>query len=334
MNERRPALLEALVSLYEHRRTDGADPRAADALGRGMVALVGAGPGDPDLVTRRAADRLRAADVVFFDGLVAPPILSLAPHARHVSVARRAGQKALAQDDVAAMMIEAALDGQRVVRLKSGDPFVFARGGEEVEALARAGVPFEIVPGITSALAAPALARIPVTHRGIASAFVVISGHARAAYEPVLASVAPGAATVVVLMGMAERAGIGGCLVAAGWPDETPVAIVTSASRPDEHVWVGTIARLAEPDPLGLPDGPSVIVVGDVVRAARAEMAAGEEPATRSNANGRRARGAAADAIAAHDPRAGEPVRRTGAAGASGDETTAGVLEVQGHQRS
>src|SRR5262245_8720779 len=164
---------------------------------RGFVSLVGAGPGDPELLTRRAIDRLEHADVVFHDALVDPAVRALAPRARHVFVGKRAGRAASQQEFIHRLMTRAALRGLRVVRLKGGDPFVFGRGGEEALALARAGVPFELVPGVTSAVAAAELAGIPVTHRGIASAFVVVAGHSDAAWRPVLDSLAPQALTIV-----------------------------------------------------------------------------------------------------------------------------------------
>jgi uroporphyrin-III C-methyltransferase/precorrin-2 dehydrogenase/sirohydrochlorin ferrochelatase len=232
------------------------------------VSLVGAGPGDPDLLTWRAIERLKAADVVFYDGLVPPALLRLAARAEHVTVARRAGAKTLTQEDVNRRLIDGARRGQRVVRLKSGDPFVFGRGGEEALALAAAGVPFEVVPGLSSAIAAPALAGIPVTHRGLSAALVVVSGHAAAAYAGLLTSIAPGSATIVVLMGLAERGGIRRCLAAAGWPSETPAAIVRHASRPDQHVWLGTLETLDdghEPADASGDEAPGVIVIGQVV---------------------------------------------------------------------
>jgi len=169
---------------------------------RGFVSLVGAGPGDPDLLTIRAVDRLRTADLVLYDALVDRAALRHAPQARWAYVGKRAGRHSIEQETIEKVMIRRALRGERVVRLKSGDPLVFGRGGEEALALAAAGVPCEIVPGVSAAVAAPALAGIPVTHRGLASAFVVVSGHAEEAYHPVLESLAPGSATLVILMGM------------------------------------------------------------------------------------------------------------------------------------
>jgi uroporphyrin-III C-methyltransferase/precorrin-2 dehydrogenase/sirohydrochlorin ferrochelatase len=235
---------------------------------RGIVSLVGAGPGDPALLTTRAIERLKAADLVLYDGLVPRAIVNLAPHAERESVARRAGTKRLTQADVSARMIAAARQGQRVVRLKSGDPFVFARGGEELAALAKAGITAEVVPGVSSALAAPALAGIPMTHRGVSSAFIVLSGHAPERYEPLLGALPAGGATIVVLMGLARRRAIGRCLMAAGWPANTPVAIVMRASQPSQHVWTGTLARLGVKDGFNRRHRPGVMVIGEVVREA------------------------------------------------------------------
>src|SRR5947208_846871 len=143
----------------------------------GHVSIVGAGPGDPALLTRKAVARLRAADLVLYDALVDPRVLRLARRAQKFFVGKRAGRHAITQQAIHAVMIRAARRGRRVVRLKGGDPFVFGRGGEEALALGAAGVPFEIIPGVSSALAAPALAGIPLTHRGTASAFLVVTGH-------------------------------------------------------------------------------------------------------------------------------------------------------------
>src|SRR3954469_13153088 len=148
----------------------------------GYVSLVGAGPGDPSLLTRKAGARLRAADLVLYDALVDIQVLKFARRAQKFFVGKRAGRHALSQQAIQAVMIRAARRGRRVVRLKGGDPFVFGRGGEEALALHAAGVSFDIVPGVTSAVAAPALAGIPVTHRGIASGLLVVSGHDEQAF--------------------------------------------------------------------------------------------------------------------------------------------------------
>src|SRR5689334_22820862 len=143
----------------------------------GHVSLVGAGPGDPELLTRKALYRLRRADLVLYDALVDERVVALARRAQRFFVGKRAGRHALSQQEIHAVMIRGAKRGRRVVRLKGGDPLVFGRGGEEAQALQLAGVPFEIVPGVTSAIAAPSAAGIPVTHRGVSAAFLVVSGH-------------------------------------------------------------------------------------------------------------------------------------------------------------
>jgi uroporphyrin-III C-methyltransferase/precorrin-2 dehydrogenase/sirohydrochlorin ferrochelatase len=161
-------------------------------------------------------------------------------------------------------MIRAARQGKRVVRLKGGDPFVFGRGAEEAMALATAGVPFEVVPGISSAIAAPALAGIPVTHRGSASGFLVLSGHAIDGFESGLEGIQPNTVSVVVLMGIGSRGEVASKMVARGWDAATPAAIVCGASTRDEWIWTGTLSKLGANEP---PAGiAGVLVVGEVVR--------------------------------------------------------------------
>jgi uroporphyrin-III C-methyltransferase/precorrin-2 dehydrogenase/sirohydrochlorin ferrochelatase len=231
----------------------------------GLVSLVGAGPGDPGLLTVRALDRLAAADLVLNDALVPDELVRFAPKARRFYVGKRAGRHSIDQDGIHKLMIRAARRGDRVVRLKCGDPFVFGRGGEEALALEAAGVPFEIVPGVTSAIAGPALAGIPVTHRGVTSGFVVVSGHAESAYAPILGSLAPGAATVVVLMGLASRATIASYLIARGWEASTPAAIVLGASHPGAATWTGRIDQLGEAPVSTEAELPGLLVIGAVV---------------------------------------------------------------------
>jgi len=213
-------------------------------VGTGKVYLVGAGPGDPDLLTRRALKRLRQADLVLYDGLVPTAIVTLARRAKHRLVSRRPGTCRLAPAAAVELMVDAARAGDRVVRLRAGDPFVLARGAEEILGLAGAGVPFEIVPGLTTASAAATVAGIPLTHRGVASGFVVVSGHSPDAYEPVLRALEPDSVTVVALMGLAERAAIAETLLARGWSADTPAAIVLNASRVDQEVRRVTLGEL------------------------------------------------------------------------------------------
>ena len=231
----------------------------------GLVSLVGAGPGDPELLTCRAARRLAEADLVLHDGLVTEEVLALAVTAERVGVSRRPGAKVVEQAVVTQLMIDSARAGRRVVRLKAGDPFVLGRGGEEALALAEAGVPFEIVPGLTSAVVAPAVAGIPVTHRGVASAFVVVSGHSEDAYAPILERLPAGTLTVVVLMGFAERGRIAHVMMEHGWPGDTPAAVVANASQDHQRIWTGPLAAMGEAL-AGAPAGDAhTIIVGEVV---------------------------------------------------------------------
>lgn len=240
---------------------------------RGFVSLVGAGPGDPDLLTRKAVQRLADADLVLYDALVDPDALELAPSAQRVFVGKRAGRPQVRQEFINWLMIRAARHGRKVVRLKGGDPFVFGRGGEEALALAAAGIAFEVVPGVSSAIAAAGLAGIPVTHRGIATGFVVVSGHAEDAYRPVLESLAPNSATVVVMMGVGTIERLAGLLVNRGWSPMTPAAIVFGASTSAETVWTLALRDLQEGLELSDSSAAGTVVIGEVVRL-RAALAA------------------------------------------------------------
>jgi len=237
---------------------------------RGFVSLVGAGPGDPDLLTRKAAARLAEADIVLYDALVDPATLDLAHDAQRVYVGKRAGRPQVRQEFIHRLMVRAARAGKKVVRLKGGDPFVFGRGGEEGLALAAEGIAFEVVPGVSSAIAAGALAGIPVTHRGISAGFVVVSGHADDAYRPILESLAPQSATVVVMMGLGRIEHIARVMLARGWNPLTPAAVIfgasTSASRV-QTLSLKDLERAANLDMSGNDtNSPATIVIGDVVR--------------------------------------------------------------------
>ena len=229
----------------------------------GRVTLIGAGPGAADLLTLRAARALAAADVVFYDALAGADLLELAPRAAHYFVGKRAGRPSMRQETIERLLVRAARRGQQVVRLKGGDPFVFGRGGEEALALARAGVVFEIVPGISSAIAAPSAAGIPVTHRGVASSMLLVTGEPDDAWQTPLRQLAPGKTTVVMLMGIAKRAALATLLIDHGWPAATPCALVFAATTDRQQRIFSSLAHLAhEPIPAG---EPGVIVVGDVV---------------------------------------------------------------------
>jgi uroporphyrin-III C-methyltransferase/precorrin-2 dehydrogenase/sirohydrochlorin ferrochelatase len=235
------------------------------ALTIGHVSLVGAGPGDPGLLTRTAIARLRAADIVFYDALIDDRILRYARHAQRFYVGKRAGRHAVTQSGIHTLLVRAARRGKRVVRLKGGDPYVFGRGGEEALALQRAGVPYDVVPGVTSAIAAPAAAGIPVTHRGVAAGFVVLSGHDERAFASTIAALQPNGITLVVLMGLGRAAAIAGRLIDAGWRRGTPAAIVVDATRPRQQVWRGTLDQLASDAAAIDGAGAGTIVVGSVV---------------------------------------------------------------------
>lgn len=237
----------------------------------GLVSLVGAGPGDPELLTLKAVRRLREADLVLYDALVNGEVLRHAVRAHCFFVGKRAGSEGTRQEAIHRMLIEAARRGKRAVRLKCGDPFVLGRGGEELLALAEAGVPCEVIPGVSSALAAPALAGIPLTHRGIASGFTVLSGHSEEAYRPVLESLAPESTTLVVLMGIGARSGIARLLLSRGWRRSTPAALLFGASTPSAFAWLGALADLGGAGiPADRAGAPGTIVVGEVVRIATA----------------------------------------------------------------
>lgn len=246
----------------------------------GIVYLIGAGPGDPGLITVRGRDRLAQADVVVYDRLIGSELLDAArPGAELIYVGKRPDHHTLTQDEINAVLVEKAQAGLRVARLKGGDPFVFGRGGEEAQALAAAGLPFEVVPGITSAIAAPAYAGIPVTHRDVAASFVVITGHRRMDFEeaedgdvlgldwPALAAVD----TLVFLMGVSTLPVIAEQLLRAGRASETPVASIHWGTTPAQQVVTGTLADIAHrAEATGLRP-PAVTVVGEVA-ALRDEM--------------------------------------------------------------
>ena len=235
------------------------------ALVTGSVSLVGAGPGDPALLTRRGAARLRQADVVMHDALVSPEVLDLAPRAQRFPVGKRAGKPSVDQRAIERLLVRLARRGKRVVRLKCGDPFVFGRGGEEALALADAGIPFEVVPGVSSAISAPALAGIPVTHRGLAAGFAVISGHGERAWGPAVDGIGPGTLSLVVLMGLGERAAIADRLLTRGWSPETPAAIVLGAASDEAFTWRGTLAGLmSAPISQDRAHLPGTLVIGSV----------------------------------------------------------------------
>jgi len=239
----------------------------------GVVWLVGAGPGDPELLTLKALRLLRAADVVVHDRLTPQPILDLAsPSARMIDVGKRKSRHTLPQDDINALLVGLAREGLNVVRLKGGDPFLFGRGGEELEYCRAAGVEAHVVPGVTAALAAAAGAGAPLTHRGLAQAVTFVTGHAASGGEPDLdwVSLARTNHTVAVYMGLSTASRIAERLIAAGRAASTPVVVVENASLPDERRLKTTLAALGEAV-RGL-DGPALLVVGEVAALAEVDF--------------------------------------------------------------
>jgi uroporphyrinogen III methyltransferase/synthase len=233
----------------------------------GRVSLVGAGPGDPGLLTVRALERLREAEVVVYDRLVNPELLDEAPEeALRIFAGKRVGAHCLPQAAINALLVHHASAGRFVVRLKGGDPFVFGRGGEEALALAKAGIPFEVVPGVSSAIAVPAYAGIPVTHRGVASSFAVLTGHEDPAKDGDATDwrkLATAVDTLVILMAIGSFPRIVDALLAHGRRPETPVALIRWGTTEAQEVRVGTLADIVV-RARGL-EPPVVAVVGDVV---------------------------------------------------------------------
>jgi uroporphyrin-III C-methyltransferase len=241
-------------------------PRSSEPVN---VALVGAGPGDPGLMTVRGLALLRRADVVVYDRLVDPRLLDEArPDARRVFVGKASGAHTLPQPEINALLVRHAAQGRRVVRLKGGDPFVFGRGGEEAEALAAAGIPFEVVPGVSSAVAVPAYAGIPVTHRGVASSFAVVTGHEDEGKDEAAVDwsrLATAVDTLVILMGVRSLPRIATALLEAGRAPATPVALVRWGTTDAQESVVGRLDQIATLAAAARLAPPVVIVVGDVV---------------------------------------------------------------------
>jgi uroporphyrin-III C-methyltransferase len=217
------------------------------------VALVGAGPGDPGLITVKGLERVRACDVLVFDRLVAPELVDEAPHD-----ALRIERDRLEQDEVNELLVALGRRGDEVVRLKGGDPFLFGRGGEEALALANAGVPFEVIPGVSSLASVPGSAGIPVTHRGVASAVTAFAAHDVEGLDVAALARVPG--TLVAFMGGARADRLAQRLIEHGLPASTPAAVIVRGTMSDEQVIVSPLGAVA-----AAPSTPALVVVGDVV---------------------------------------------------------------------
>jgi len=234
----------------------------------GTVHLVGAGPGDPDLLTLRAARLIMSTGLIVHDGLVSPEILSMARQgARLVSVAKARSRHTMKQDDINALLVREALSGHDVVRLKGGDPFIFGRGGEEAEACRAAGVPVQVVPGISAAMGAAAAAQMPLTHRAHASIVSFVAGQCKGLAEQNWAGLAGKGRTLVIFMGLATAAQIAEKLIADGLAPDAPVAVIENATRAEMRVLRSPLAGLPELVQRQRVRSPALIVIGDVAAA-------------------------------------------------------------------
>jgi uroporphyrin-III C-methyltransferase/precorrin-2 dehydrogenase/sirohydrochlorin ferrochelatase len=258
----------AIVALQRARRNvarrmyDGRDAGGAT----GSVALVGAGPGDPELLTLKAVRLIERADAIVHDRLVAPSILALAPRALRIYVGKARNRHALPQDSINALLVQLARQGKRVVRLKGGDPFVFGRGGEEIEVLAANGIPFEVVPGISAANGVAASTGIPLTHRDHAQTCVFVTGHLKdATMDLDWAALARPRQTLVVYMGLLALPTLCRELVRHGMAATTPAAVIQHGTMPNERIVTGTLATLPDAAAAAALESPTLIIVGDVV---------------------------------------------------------------------
>lgn len=237
----------------------------------GSVILVGAGPGDPGLLTVKGRDVLSTAQVVVYDRLVGPELLNQIPSdAERINVGKTAGNHPVPQEQINQILLKKAQEGKRVVRLKGGDPFLFGRGGEELLLLAEHDIPFQVVPGVTSAIAAPAYAGIPVTHRSCCSSVQIITGHAKAGQELQLdyPSLVRSGSTLVFLMGVSSMAQLCHGLLDAGMDPDMPAAVIERGTLPDQKTWQSTLSQL--PEAAADAKAPAVIVVGQVCALANA----------------------------------------------------------------
>lgn len=235
----------------------------------GKVYLVGAGPGDPGLFTIKGKTLLEVADVVVYDALVSPQILAMInPNAEKIHAGKRRGFHTMDQEEITQLLIEKALEDAIVVRLKGGDPFVFGRGGEEMQDLLAAGVSVEVVPGVTAGIAAPAYAGIPLTHRDYSSSVTFVTGHEAAGkYRPEVnwQAIARGSETIVIYMGVHNLPYIVSELTAGGLSPETPVALVRWGTCPEQEELIGTLGAIAQQVEATGFTSPAIVVIGDVV---------------------------------------------------------------------
>jgi uroporphyrin-III C-methyltransferase / precorrin-2 dehydrogenase / sirohydrochlorin ferrochelatase len=238
----------------------------------GSATLVGAGPGNPDLLTLRAVKAIQQADAILFDALIDPAILDLArPDARRIDVGKRCGRHAMNQAAINRLIVNLAMSGAHVVRLKGGDPFVFGRGGEELDSLRAAGVPVQVVPGVTAACAAAASLQIPLTHRDVARSLHFVTGHGSDGQIPAhdWRALATSGGTIAAYMASRIFRRVATSLIEAGLPGSTPAVAVENASRPNEAHLHGTLASLPDLLDARRPDGPTLVLIGAVVAMSR-----------------------------------------------------------------
>ena len=235
----------------------------------GKVYLIGAGPGDPELLTLKAVRVLAHADVVLIDDLVDRGVLVHAPRARVIEVGKRGGCKSTPQSFIERMMVRLARRGHVVARVKGGDPFVFGRGGEEMLALAAAGIDCEVVPGITAGIGVPATLGVPVTHRGVARGVTLVTAHTRDGAGPDWAALAHTGTTLVIYMGMRRLPEIAAALLAAGMPQMTPAAVIEQGTTPRQRQVIATLATLEAQARAAQLGSPALIVIGAAVGFAR-----------------------------------------------------------------
>lgn len=251
-----------------HKGTNNAEVEREKCLGK--VYLVGAGPGDPGLLTLKGKGLLTGADVVVYDALVSPQILAMInPQAEQINAGKRRGRHSLLQEQTTQILIEKAQTQAVVVRLKGGDPFVFGRGGEEMQDLVKAGVSVEIVPGVTSGIAAPAYAGIPLTHRDYSSSVTFVTGHESAGkYKPQVnwGAIAHGSETIVIYMGVHNLPYIVAQLCSAGLSEQTPIALIRWGTRPQQQQLIGCLGEIVALVEETKFKAPAIAVIGDVVK--------------------------------------------------------------------
>ncbi len=264
-----PLVIEASIARIRETESSSSEVASVCPARPGKAYLVGAGPGDPLLLTLRARDLLASCDVIVYDYLVDPEVFCFASsQAERIYVGKVGGGRNTSQAEINRLLIQHAREGKRVVRLKGGDPFLFGRGGEEAMALFDAGIPFEVVPGISSALAVPAYAGIPLTHRDVSSSVAILTGASSRDVDDVSATLADlsRAETIVVLMGVANLQVIADDLIACGRDPETPAAVIRWGSYETQQTIVGTLQSIAREAEASAMRPPGVIIIGEVVR--------------------------------------------------------------------